>query len=238
MSQAPNPDFAGERVSFWHSSNYILACSLRPGWRVAVFLIPLVAVSAWLAAVVIRVARVTYYVDSLSISAIQQALRLDPANPDLFHRLGMVYSYDPTNVNLTEAEKNLRKAADLNPRRWDFWSDLGTSCDFAGDTACSDEAFERARGLNPMAPVLQWTLGNHYLLTNRQEKAFPYFRRLLDLDPSYLEATFRLCLRATRDPLAIYANVVPPGRDAAPRFAFLMFISATADYESAMRIWG
>ena len=157
----------------------------------------------------IRVARVTYQVDTVSIPDIQKALRQDPDNPDLVHRLGLVYSYNPTDINLSEAVKYLRQAVDLNPRRWDFWSDLGTTCDFVGDTACSDEAFERARVLNPMTPALQWALGNHYLLTNRQEKAFPYFRRLLDMDPDYLDATFRLCLRATRDPQAIYTEVVP-----------------------------
>jgi len=238
MSQPPNPDLSGERVAFWLRPDHIFRYSLRPAWRVALFLLPLLMLSAWLTWEVIRVARVTYYVDSLSISALQKALRRDPDNPELFHRLGMVYSYDPTDVNLTEAEKNLRKAADLNPRRWDFWSDLGTTCDFAGDIACSDEAFERALVLNPMAPVLQWTLGNHFLLTNRQEKAFPYFRRLLELDPDYLEPTFRLCFRAIRDPQAIYSNVVPSGRDPSPRFAFLMFLSSAADYENAMRIWG
>ena len=89
-----------------------------------------------------------------------------------------------------------------------------------------------------MAPSVQWTTGNHYLLTNRAEKAFPYFRRLLDMDPAYLEATIRVCLRATRDPQEIYTGVIPQGKDASGRFAFLMFLSSSSDYENAMRIWG
>jgi len=191
-----------------------------------------------LAAEAVRVAQVTYQIDTLSIPDLQKALRQDPGNPNLVHRLGIVYSYNPTDINLPEAVKYLRQAVELNPRRWDFWSDLGTTCDFVGDTACSDEAFERARALNLMSPALQWALGNHYLLTTRPDKAFPYFRRLLDLDPQYLGATFRLCLRATQDPQAIYTEVVPQGRDASARFAFLMYLSSSADYESAMRIWG
>jgi hypothetical protein len=186
----------------------------------------------------IRVARVTYQLDTLSIPDLQKALRQDPGNPDLVHRLGWVYAYNPTAINLPEAVKYLRQAVELNPRRWDFWSDLGTTCDFVGDTACSDEAFERARVLNPMTPGLQWVLGNHYLLTNRPAKAFPYFRRLLGLDRQYLDAAIRLCLRATQDPQAVYTEVVPQGKDASARFAFLMYLSSNADYESAMRIWG
>jgi len=238
MSQFPNPDLAGERAPFRRNSMHTFEWSLRPRWRAALLLIPIIAVSVWLSREAIRVARVTAQVDTGSIPNIEKALRQDPDNPDLIHRLGLVYSANSTDTNLSEAVKNLRKAVALNPRRWDYWSDLGTTCDFVGDTACSDEAFERAGVLNPMTPALQWAMGNHYLLTNREEKAFPYFRRLLDIDPEYLDATFRLCLRATRDPQAIYTEVVPHGKDASGRFAFLMFLSSTADYESAMRIWG
>jgi tetratricopeptide (TPR) repeat protein len=238
MNQLPNPDLYGERVSFWRSSNHIHAWSLRPWWRATFFLIAIIAGSIWLAYQTIRVAWVTSASDTFSIPEIQKALRHDRDNPDLVHWLGLVYSYNPTEINLSEAVKYLRKAVRLNPRRWDFWSDLGTTCDFVGDTTCSDEAFERARVLNPMTPALQWALGNHYLLTSREEKAFPYFRRLLDMDRDYLQATFQLCLRATRDPQAIYTEVVPQGKDASARVAFLVFLSSTADYESAMRIWG
>jgi tetratricopeptide (TPR) repeat protein len=238
MDQLTNLDLSGERAPFPYNSNYLIEGPLRPWWRAALFLIPILVGSVWLAYEAIRVAWVTYQVDTLSIPDLQKALLLDPGNPYLVHRLGLVYSYDPANINLPEAVKYLRQGVELNPHRWDFWSDLGTACDFVGDTACSDEAFERARVLNPMMPALQWALANHYLLTDRQEKAFPYFRRLLGLDPQYLDATIRLCLRATQDPRAIYTEVIPHGKDASARFAFLMFLTSSADYESAMRIWG
>ena len=238
MTQFSNPDLTGEGASVRRSSNHIGEWSLRPWWRVMLFLIPIVAVSIGLAWKVIRVAQSAFQTNTVSIPDIQKALRHDPGNPDLVHRLGLVYSYNPTDMNLSEAVKYLRAAVVLNPRRWDYWSDLGTACDFVGDTACSDEAFERARVLNPMSPALQWAVGNHYLLTNRQARAFPYFHNLLGLDPDYLEPTFGLCLRATRDPQAIYSAVVPQGEDASARFAFIMFLSSNADYESAMRIWG
>ena len=238
MSHLSNPGLTGERAALPCNSNHILTWSLRPGWRVGLFLIPVLAVSVWTAGQAIRVARATYLVDTLSIPDLEKALQQDPGNPDLLHRLGWVYSYIPADINLPEAVKYLRQAAEANPRRWDLWSDLGMSCDFAGDTACSDAAFERARVLNPMTPSLQWALGNHYLLTNRQEKAFPCFRRLLDLAPDYLDATVKLCLRATHDPQAVYTEIVPQGKDASARFAFLRVLASNGDYESAMRIWG
>ena len=238
MCPLPHPDPFGERVLRRRSSNPVYEWSLRPAWRAALFLIPVITLGSWLSYEAIRVAWLAYEADIHFIPDLEKALRMDPDNPDIYHRLGLVYSYEPVDLNLSEGEKYLRKAAELNPRRWDFWSDLGATCDFAGDTACSDEAYERARILNPMTPSLQWAIGNHYLLTNRPEKAFPFFRRLLDLDPNYLGGTFRLCLRATHDPQGIYTGILLPGKDPAVRFAFLMALSTLADYESAMKIWG
>ena len=238
MSHLSNPGLTGERATLPCKSNHLITWPLRSGWRVGLFLIPILAGSAWIASQEIRVARVTYQVDTLSIPDLEKALQQDPGNPDLLHRLGWIYSYSPENINLPEAMKYLRQAAEASPGRWDLWSDLGLTCDFAGDTACSDEAFERARVLNPMTPTLQWAEGNHYLLTNHQEKAFPCFRRLLELDPHYLDATVKLCLRATQDPQAIFAGVVPQGKDPSARFGYLMILASNGDYESAMRIWG
>jgi tetratricopeptide (TPR) repeat protein len=234
MSQLPNPDVSIARAL----SNDVWEWSLRPWWRAVIFLAPLVAGGIWLGALTVRAAQSAYRLDSLSIPAIQNALRHDPDNPDLLHRLGLVYTYDQTNIDIGESLKNLRAAVALNPRRWDYWADLGTSCDFAADTACSDQAFDRAWALNPVTPNLAWALGNHYLLTNRPEKAFPFFRELLNLSPDYLDPTFRLCLRATHDPQLIYSDVLPQGKDGFERFAFLNFLVSTGDYENAMKIWG
>lgn len=234
MSQLPSPDVSAARTL----PNEVAEWSLRPWWRAVTFLAPLIAGGIWLGAIAVRAAQSAYRLDSLSVTAIQNALRHDPDNADLLHRLGLVYTYDQSNLDIPASLKNLRAAVALNPRRWEFWADLGTSCDFAADTACSDQAFKRAWALNPETPNLGWALGNHYLLTNRPEMAFPFFRRLLNLSPDFLDPTFRLCLRATHDPQLIYSEVLPHGKNGFERFAFLHFLVSTGDYQNAMKIWG
>lgn len=238
MNHSSHPGQAGARVSYGRYPNYTYSWSLRPAWRATLFLLLLVSVCSWLAYQVIRVAWVTNKLQVFSIPEVKTAIRLDPENADLRHWLGLVYTSVPTEINPEESVKNLREAVRLNPGRWDFWSDLGTSCDFLGDTACADDAFSRAESLNPWTPALEWALGNHYLLTDRAERAFPYFHQLLEKDPGYLDATFRLCLRAVGDPQAIYAGVVPQGKDPTARFAFLTFLASKGEYDDAMKIWG
>ena len=237
MSQYSNPEPSGEKVKVRQRPSHVWELSLRPRGLGLLFLAPIVALSGVLAWETFRVARAVYQIDDISIPGLQQGLLEDPGNADLLHRLGSVYTTDPSEGNLSEAVRYLRQAVEINPRRWDYWADLGLACDFGPNTACSDEAYERAAALNPMTPAVLWGLGNHYLLTDRPEKAFPPFRRLINLDPEYLVITVRLCLRATHDPQAIYSAVLAPLPDASPRFAFLAFLSSTADYESAMKIW-
>lgn len=238
MSELPNPGLSGARDLSADIPKNSTVWSLRPWWRAALLVIPVVAGAVWMGAAAVRVARSAAMLDSLSISDLQKAVARDPNNPDLINRLGLVYTYDQTDINISESLKNLRQAVALNPRRWDFWSDLGTACDYVVDTPCADSAFAHAWALNPEMPTLGWKMGNHYLLTNRPEQAFPFFRRLLKLSPDYLEPTFRLCLRATHDPELIYAQVLPHGRDAFGRFSFLNFLVSTGDYDDAMKIWG
>jgi hypothetical protein len=237
MSQFSNPDLSDERD--WQACNSpsVHIWPLRPWWRAILFLTPILAGSIWLARTAVLVAKVTYEVDSISSTDLHWALQHDPGNPELLHRLGWAYAYNPSSIDLVESMKYLRQAVTISPRRWDFWADLGTVCDDVGDTICSDEAYERAESLNPMTPGLNWAVANHYLLTDRPQKAFPHFRKLLDMDPEYLGNTLRICLRAGQDPLSIFRDVVPHGKDARPRFAFLMELTSAGDYESAMGVW-
>lgn len=241
MNRLSNPDQSGARGLSRQRSRDILEWTLRPWWRAAIFLIVIISGAAFLSVKAIRAAESAYWADSDSIDDIKQTLKHDPTNADLIHRLGLDYTFNPTEINTPEAVKYLRQAVSLNPRRWDFYSDLGTACDFAGDIKCSDEAFDHARALNPMNPALEWALGNHYLLTNRPDQAFPFFRKLIDINSDYLGPTFRLCMRATRDPEQIYSAVIPHGKDlkdSSQRFAFLNFLASTGDYDGAMKIWG
>lgn len=238
MSVYPTSDLpSGGRFSR-HPSPYLLEWPLRPWWRAVIFLTLVIALSGALIYQTARVALATQALESLSIPEVQKGLQYDPANPDVLYRLGVLYSFLPAEVNPSEAMKYLRQAIALNPRRWEYWSVLGTTCDFVGDTACSDQAFERVQALNPVTPRLQWTMGNHYVLTNRVQLSFPYFRRLLEMAPEYTGPAFRLLLRAANDPQQIYEGVLAEGKDPSRRFAFLTFLSATGDYDSAMRIWG
>lgn len=238
MSRHSNAEFEGERSRSQNHSNYTWEWSLRPTARAVLLMVPLIVFGVVMSWEAFRAARAVGQLDDLSIAQGEKALQQDPGNADLMHHLGSLYSTDPIEADSAKAVMYLRQAVTLNPRRWDFWMDLGIACDYASDIACSDHAFAQVVEINPKAPAMVWAVGNHYLLTDRPEMAFPAFRRLISLDSQYLYLILRLCYRATHDPQAIYAGIAAHAPSPSIRFSLLNFLCSMADYEGAMKIWG
>jgi tetratricopeptide (TPR) repeat protein len=172
-------------------------------------------------------------------SQLRRALTLDPANPAIHYQLGLLYSYSPEDLDPPEALKYFRQATDLNPYKAIYWTSVASACDSVGDHVCADHALERALTLSPMTPRFHWLTANHYLVTDRAEMAFPHFQRLLELSPDeYAWPTFRLCLKATRDPQAVLQKVLPRGADAKLKLAYVDFLSSEGNLDFAYGVWG
>jgi tetratricopeptide (TPR) repeat protein len=175
---------------------------------------------------------------SRRLSQLRRALTFDPADPKLHYELGLIYSYSPEALDPAEAVKYFQRATELNPHTAIYWSSLASACDSVGDRACADRALERALTLSPMTPRLHWLAANHYLVTDRVEVALPHFQRLLELNPEYAWPTFRLCLKATRDPKMVLEKVLPSGADAKLKLAYVDFLSAEGNPDFAYGVWG
>jgi len=211
--------------------------SLRSRWRASVFLLAIGLAALFMAGEAIRIAIATSLEESTKLPELRRALTLDPANPKLHHQLGVVYSYSSGDLNPAEAIKHLRRATELNPQGARYWADLAAACESARDNICADQALERALSLSPMAPRFHWFAANHYLGTDRTDKALRRFRRLLELSPDYAAPTFALCLRALGDPEIIFQEVLPPGKDPKLRLAYVNFLSAHGETDFAARVW-
>jgi tetratricopeptide (TPR) repeat protein len=174
---------------------------------------------------------------SAKLPQLRRAFTLDPDNPKIHYQLGLLYSYSPEDIDLAEAVKHFRRATELNPYRAIYWSSLASACDSVGNRACADQALERAVILSPMTPRLHWLTANHFLVTDRAEVALPHFQRLLELSPEYAWPTFRLCLRATRDPQVVLEKVLPRGADAKLKLVYVDFLSAEGNLDFAYEVW-
>src|SRR5438876_3466855 len=99
-------------------------CSLRAHWRMGLFLLVVAVPSVFLAATTLRVATAFTLGERGGLTERQRALSLDPANPEIHRRLGLVECYLSDPPDLSEGVKQLRQATELAPLRPLYWSDL------------------------------------------------------------------------------------------------------------------
>ncbi len=214
-----------------------LELALQPRWRSWVLLLLVGVGTVFLGGEALRAAFVAMLGESAEEGTLQKAVALDPANPELHHRLGMVLSDSLEEADRIEGVKHLRRATELNPFAARYWSDLAGACELAGDTACATRGVAQAVKLSPMTPQLHWAAANTLLRARQGDAAMAEFRRLLELDPAYGPATFHVCLVSLGDPQLIWERVLPPGKDPSLKIAYIDFLDANGRAELAHRVW-
>ena len=91
--------------------------ALQPRWRSWVFFLVVGVGAVFLGGEALRAAFVAMLGESVEVGTLQRAVALDPANPELHHRLGMVLCDSLGEADRTEGLKHLRRATELNPLR-------------------------------------------------------------------------------------------------------------------------
>ena len=220
---------------WWSFRTYELA--LQPWWRSGVLFLVVGVVVVFLGGEVLRSAFVAMLGESVEAGELRKAVALDPSNPELHHRLGMILCDSLGEADRAEGFKHLRSATELDPYVARYWSDLAWVCELAGDTACTVRGVEQAVKLSPMTPQLHWVAANTFLRAGQTDAALAEFRRLLELDPTYGPATFHLCLGSLGDPQLILQKVLPPGKDPRLKLAYLNFLSSNELADQAHQVW-
>jgi tetratricopeptide (TPR) repeat protein len=169
--------------------------------------------------------------------ALERAVALDPSNPALEERLGLDYLNGLGTTDALAGRRHFRRAVELGPRRASSWADVAAACESLNDLDCAQEALARALQLAPMTPRFYWLAANYYLRRSQPEAALPLFRSLLELDPSYAEPTFSLCLRVLNDPGLIEHVLMPADSHLSLRLAYADFLGAQGQPEPARQAW-
>ena len=89
--------------------------ALQPRWRSWVFFLVVGLGVVFLGGEVLRAAYVAILGESVEVGTLQRAVALDPANPELHHRLGMILCDSLAEADRAEGLKHLRRATELNP---------------------------------------------------------------------------------------------------------------------------
>jgi len=122
----------------------------------------------------------------LALQEIQQALKLEPLDPDALLGEAEVYA----NMGQAErAESIYQKATVLRPQNWAGYYELGVFYYRQRRYTEAAEAFEKVLGITPDNAMAHATLGGMAQLLGRDAEAEQHLKRSLELEPSYAAYT-------------------------------------------------
>src|SRR6202007_637023 len=139
--------------------------------------------------------------------SLERAAKLEHGNAEPQWKLGRYALYlaqDPT-----AAIANLKTAIALNPHVAQYWLDLASSYQVAGDVQQQRQALQRALQAEPTDPDVAWQVANFYLVDSDVTRALPLFRTVIENDPTKVNAALQLCWQATKNVDAILHQALP-----------------------------
>ncbi len=183
----------------------MLEQSARPHknrWRFAA--LALIAVLALASYWTIRLGVADQLSRSKSLSSLQRAVRLAPANAQYYAALAEYQEAEGV-----DPDPALAAALQLNPRDSSLWIRRGLHAEFQGHPDAAEkyllEATRVDRQFDPRA-----ALANFYFRRNSPEPFWHWMREALAIGYGDLTALFRLCWRMSGDAELIRARAIPP----------------------------
>jgi serine/threonine-protein kinase len=120
---------------------------------------------------------------SLSEAAIRKALELDETLAEAHTSLGMwKLRYE---WNWAEAEKEFKRAIELNPGLAAARQLYGRMLGFAGRLEEAFRELQRARELDPLSAPINAHVGQAYLIARQYDRAAEHLRQALDVNPNH-----------------------------------------------------
>jgi hypothetical protein len=170
---------------------------------------------------------------SNEVNDLQRAARLIPQNAQFAHALGLQLSNSPQDYD--RAITNLRRAATLDPDNGDYWLDLASVYQLAGEPLDRNSSLEAAVSAEPNNPDITAEVANYYLVGGETARALPLLRRALEKDPSAAASLLPAFWRATRDPRLLLDEAIPPNPEL--QIAFLRLLVEQNESSGAAETW-
>jgi tetratricopeptide (TPR) repeat protein len=181
-----------------------------------------------------RTALSQHWGNSYDEHKIEQAIKLDPANPEFHYWLGMLHQ---ENGESSVGVPSLRTAVTLNPNVAKYWLGLAQACFAAEDRACADHAFQRAIELAPSKPEMQWSAALSYAMAGDMLNSVSHLRRLLELRPDRVNDVLMLAWRAFDKPEVIWPSLIQPTKNVTIQTAYLEFLAGNDRFDLTKRYW-
>lgn len=172
---------------------------------------------------------------SLSKESLLKAIKVNPDNPDPFHKLGILNQWNLIQVDLKESEKYFQKALERNPLEQEYWLNLAKVLQQRDERDKSVKALEKAIQTFPTSYRGRWMTGNLLLQQGAIEKAISHFSFILSFYPNQSGFVYDVWSKVASDPDFIMERLVP--KDPSSFRQYLSYLYDTGDKESLQKAW-
>jgi hypothetical protein len=161
------------------------------------------------------------------------AVSMAPKDPLTHWRLAEVLQVDLSPAKQDEAIAEYRKAVELSPNDYRFWTSLGIAYERIGEKEKAQQALQRAVDLAPSYAYPHWFLGNLFLRNARYDEAFAELRIAGKANPELQSQLFILAWQVySTEPEAMKRAV---GDNAADRAAFALYLLSQQQFDEGLR---
>lgn len=175
------------------------------------------------------------YHSPFSAAGLLTALQYEPANPDPFYRLGLLYQWDVRHFNLEKAVYYLKEAIKRNPLEQEYWLNLAKAFQKQENYSLAEKALKMAIMVSPMSYHSRWIGGNLFLQKGDYNQAIPYFSFILKNYPAQSRPVYEVWEKAGADRHFILEKLVP--EDSSSLSQFLSYLYEVGDSELALQTW-
>lgn len=165
----------------------------------------------------------------------ESAAQLEPGNAEYWEHLGRYRQLDFANSDLSKAIEYFRRATQLVPLQADYWLELASAYEAAGQPAQAREAFLKAKAAYPLSAEVAWSYGNFLLRLGQENDALAEIRRAVAEDATLVPLAASRTWRATGDMNRVLNEVIP-AKEEAYLSSFDAFVSDGA-LDPAVAVW-
>jgi hypothetical protein len=194
-----------------------------------------VAAAIWLCYAGVKHGIAGHFAASSDANDWSRALRVEPANPENWYRLGRYYQLDFEHADLSLAISDYRRAVQLNPRSAFYKLDLASALEMSGDIAEADQYYREAQADYPISAEVSWRYGNFLLRHDHLPEAYAEIHRAVNVDSKLIPLAMSRAWHSDPDVHVLIDQVLPDTAEG--DWGALVYLTDVHEPAAALEVW-
>ncbi len=175
----------------------------------------------------------SYFASRQDLRNLERAVRLAPGSADYRDRVGRYHTF--VEADPKAALESFEAAVRLNPHEANYWLDVASARQVAGNSQGQREAIENALRAEPTAPRVAWEAANFFLIDGDTARALRELRVVIGNDPTLAATALQYCWRAQPDVEGLLHDAIPARPESL--ISFLELLISKQQTEGTLKVW-